>query len=79
MRALQEASASHGFTYSFITHLNHPKTLFGRARSGSGDVGSGAALQVTSVTVPSETSNDEDVAHLFAVNEKRQHKDRRRD
>jgi hypothetical protein len=38
MRALQEASASHGFTYSFITYLNHPKTLFGRA-----------AVQVTSV------------------------------
>ena len=31
LRALQEASASHGLKWRFITYLNHPRTLFGRA------------------------------------------------
>ena len=30
-RALNEAAATHGFAWRFITYLNHPKTLFGRA------------------------------------------------
>ena len=31
LRALQEAAHKYGFTYRFITYLNHPKTNFGRA------------------------------------------------
>ena len=38
LRALQEASRTHGFKWRFITYLNHPKTLFGRA-----------AVQVTAI------------------------------
>ena len=31
LRALQEASATHGLQWRFITFLNHPRTNFGRA------------------------------------------------
>ena len=31
LRALQEASSTHGFNWQFVTYLNHPRTNFGRA------------------------------------------------
>ena len=31
LRALQEATATHGLKWRFITYLNHPRTNFGRA------------------------------------------------
>jgi hypothetical protein len=31
LRALQEASRAHGLRWRFVTYLNHPRTLFGRA------------------------------------------------
>ena len=38
-RALNEAAATHGFAWRFITYLNHPKTLFGRAAVQVTDLG----------------------------------------